>query len=209
MSSPVARAKLSRERILSAALAIVDEEGLDALSMRRLGRALSVEAMSLYRHFRSKADLLDGLHEAVLARISVPPRTGDWRADAKAEALAFRDALVLHRGAIAVFVTRAAVTEGSLAHLERGLGLLVDAGFEPAVALRAFQSLYTLVVGHCAFHYGQADAEERPIDYAALPLEDFPNLFALGAEDYAPDAELELGLDAMLDGLARRLDDTR
>lgn len=201
----MARAKLSRERILSAALAIVDEEGLGALSMRHLGRALSVEAMSLYRHFRNKADLLDGLHEAVLARIEVPARTGDWRADAKAEALAFKAALVAHRGAIEVFVTRAAVTEASLAHLERGLALLVDAGFEPVVALRAFQSLYTFVVGHCAFHYGLVDEDERAVDYAALPLERFPNLFALDAEDYDPDAELELGLDAMLDGLAARL----
>jgi len=191
--------------VLRAALSVVDEEGLSALSMRRLGRELSVEAMSLYRYVRNKGDLLDGLHETVLAQMRTPELSGDWLRDAKAVALAFRDALYEHREAIPVFVTRAAVTPGSLMQLERGLAILRGAGFPPVMALSAFQALYTLVVGSVAFHYGPSASEEEAPDFSALPADTFPNLRGLDLATYDADEELELAIDAMLAGLASRL----
>lgn len=195
---------LSRSRVLAGALALVDAEGLSALSMRRLGRELGVEAMSLYNHVRNKADLLDGVHEAVLDAVATPPRTSDWRRDARAFALAFRDALASHANAVPLFVSRPAVTPGSLRHMERGLAILIEAGFDAATALTAFQAIYTLVVGHAAFHFGAEPISwSEPLDRAQMPI-----LAGLGPviDAHDPDSELELGLDAMLDGLAARLD---
>ena len=196
--------RLSRERVLTAALTIVDAEGLGALSMRRLGRALGVEAMSLYRHVRNKSDLLDAVHDHVLSQMVVPRRGGRWRRDAAAMALAFRDVLYEHANAIPLFLERPAVTAGSLAHFERGLAILVDAGLEPLDALRVFQAIYALVVGHCAFHFAPNEGEAEAVDYAALDADVFPILSSLDLEDYDPDTELDLALEALLRGVKAR-----
>jgi len=73
-----ARSPLSRARVLDAAVELADREGIDAVSMRRLGQELGVEAMSLYTHVRSKDDLLDGMAEAVVARIPADPHGDGW-----------------------------------------------------------------------------------------------------------------------------------
>src|SRR5258706_5684902 len=109
------RVALSRERVLEAALQIVDREGLEAISMRRLGDALGVEAMSLYNHVPNKAAVLDGVFERVLAELPVlKPGRKSWRAVLKAQALALRDVLAAHPNALPLFATRPAVTEASL-----------------------------------------------------------------------------------------------
>src|SRR3954470_15957682 len=99
---------LSRERVCTEALALVDDEGLEALSMRRLGARLGVEAMSLYRHVRNKADLLDSLHSAVLT--DLPPLRAadieDWRSLLSALAHGLRKALLRHPNVVALFATR-------------------------------------------------------------------------------------------------------
>src|SRR3954454_24006069 len=94
------RDPLTRDRVLRAAVDVVDREGLGALSMRRLGQELGVEAMSLYRYVPSKADLLDGVYGAILADIVVPKKAAaEWRKTARAYARAFRKALVAHPNA--------------------------------------------------------------------------------------------------------------
>jgi len=74
------RAPLSRDRVLRAAVALADTSGISALSMRKLGEALGVEAMSLYNHVASKGDLLDGMIDIVFSEIDLPSGDGDWRA---------------------------------------------------------------------------------------------------------------------------------
>ncbi|MEZ4337273.1 MAG: hypothetical protein R3B82_11660 [Sandaracinaceae bacterium] len=96
-------------------------------------------------------------------------------------------------------MSRSAATRGSLLHLERGLEILVGAGFAPLDALRIFQGIYALVVGHCAFHYGPG--EDAPIPEDALDPEAMPILVSLDLTDYDPDAELEVTLEAMLRAL--------
>ena len=203
MARSKVKTPLARGRVLGAALTIVDEEGLSGLSMRRLGRALGVEAMSLYHHVRNKADLLDGVHEQVLARMKVPRPTGDWQEDAARMAFALRDVLRAHANALPIFLARPAVSAGSLAHFERGLRLLVEAGFEPEIALQVFQAIYALVIGHCAFHFGPTDESE--LAPPSFDPERHPTLFALDLEDYDPETELELGVRALLAGVAPRL----
>ncbi len=200
------RTPLTRARILEAALALVDAEGLDALSMRRLGAELSVEAMSLYHHVPSKAALLDGLHEVILSAVDLP-RGGDWIEALRAGARSFRAALTAHPHALPLFATRPAVTEGSLRHVESALALLRRAGFDAGEGAGAFQALVSFVVGHTLAELAPpAGADRSRPRYEALSRDDFPNVIdaadALAAQ--GEDEGFELGLDLLLTGLAAR-----
>jgi AcrR family transcriptional regulator len=170
---------LTRDRVLEAALALLDRDGLDALSMRRLGEALGVEAMSLYNHVPNKAALLDGLHERILALVEPPPRTNDWQLYARHQARALHQTLCAHPGAITLFATRPARTPASLARFEQYLAMLVAAGFTPDHAVHVVQIVMAFVVGHAMWTVSTTEPDDR--DDAS--------------------AELELGLDAFLRGL--------
>src|SRR4029078_10882773 len=97
---PAARSPLNRERVLHAAVAIADRDGIAGLSMRRLGRELGVEAMSLYNHVAGKDDLERGIVEVVLAEIENPRPGSDWKAEIRNTAVSSHDAFVPHRGAV-------------------------------------------------------------------------------------------------------------
>src|SRR5437870_5886259 len=90
------RPHLSRKRILRAALQVMDQEGLEAVTMRRLGRELGVEAMSLYNHVKDKEAILEGILEVVMAEFEFPEETGDWEADVRAGARAWRRLMIAH-----------------------------------------------------------------------------------------------------------------
>ncbi len=202
------RAPLTRDRVLRAAVEVVDREGVDALSMRRLGQQLGVEAMSLYRYVPSKADLLDGIHEAILAEVVAPRPAREWRKTARAYARAFRSALVAHPNAVSLFATRPAVTSASLRHVEGGFALLREAGFDIGDAVSAFQVLVSFVVGHTLASHAPAREDERStLDYRDLEPSEFPALVEaageLGNRDL--EKEFEFGLDVVLEGLASKL----
>lgn len=206
------RAPLSRERILETALSLVDREGLEALSMRRLGVELGVEAMSLYRHVPSKAALLDGLHETILAEMPAPRRGKAWLDSLRAMARAFRRVLLSHPHAVPIFATRPAVTHASLRHVEAALSLLRDAGLGARDSVSAFQVLVTFIVGHALAEVGpmvSGEAAEPP--YQSLSAEEFPHLTAALADldDHDAAAEFEVGLDLFLAGLRARIERSR
>src|SRR4249920_4005972 len=94
------REKLSRDRIIDTALQIMDDEGLDAVSMRRVGRELGVEAMSLYHHVRDKDDLLMAIRERVLSEFVDPGTDGDWEMRVRRGARSWREVLRAHPNAI-------------------------------------------------------------------------------------------------------------
>jgi AcrR family transcriptional regulator len=169
---------LTRERILEAALEHADEHGLAALSMRKVAARLDVEAMSLYRHIRNKADLLDGLYDHLVGQVVVADTGDDWRSRTAATAHTFRDVLATHPRLVPLVATRAASTQRSLAVLERGVAALEAAGFAADASVHAFQTVFCFVIGHCVFHM----ADGTP-----------PDPFA--------DAEFEAGLQAILRGL--------
>jgi AcrR family transcriptional regulator len=165
---------LSRERILDVALSIVDKEGLDALSMRRLGDALGVEAMSLYNHVPNKQALLDGIHERILSSVEAPPRTDDWKVYARHQARSLHKTLCAHPNAVVLFATRPAGTTESYARLDAYLEMLRAAGFMPTESRSVIQIVLAFVVGLSMWTVGTADPSDR---------------------------ELEIGLDALLTGL--------
>jgi TetR/AcrR family transcriptional regulator, tetracycline repressor protein len=201
------REPLTRERVLGAALTIVDGEGLSALSMRRVGEALGVEAMSLYNHVPGKAALLDGVFELILAELPPARRHRSWKESLRERALALAGVLRAHPNALPLFASRPAVTPASFEHVEQALQTLHDAGFSPHDALSVFQILVAFVVGHTL----QAETpippeEESHPAYEALREDTFPRVRELAAllPDRDVEEELAMGVDALLEGLDRR-----
>ncbi|MEO1268258.1 MAG: TetR/AcrR family transcriptional regulator C-terminal domain-containing protein, partial [Myxococcota bacterium] len=132
------KGRLSRKKILAAAVQVMDRDGLKTLSMRRLGVELGVEAMSLYRYVANKSALLDGIFETILGELKAPVGSGDWRTDVRHTARQFRAVLEAHPNAVLLFATRPAVTPASLDFVEASLAILIDAGFSPHNAMTAF-----------------------------------------------------------------------
>jgi AcrR family transcriptional regulator len=146
---------LTRERIVAAAVELVDRHGLPALSMRKLAGALDAGAMSLYRHFRDKDELLDAMADAILAGASPPEpsetpesqMTNDWRDVARAAAAGMRATLLAHPGVAPLLLHRPPIGPNSFQAMEVSLAWLRAAGFDQAEAPRAFQAIVTYVLG--------------------------------------------------------------
>jgi AcrR family transcriptional regulator len=206
------RAPLSREKVLRAALRMADRGGIASLSMRRLARALRVEAMSLYNHVASKEDLLDGLVELVASEIEPPAPGGDWRAAMRRRATSAHAVLMRHPWATMLLVSRANVGPNMLRYVDATIGCLREAGFSYPMADHAWNALDAYVYG---FTLQKLSFPFDPAEYAAaaegflhaIPVEQFPYLNGMSQEVIAGRHDgvhqLELGLDLLLDGLER------
>ncbi|HSS00130.1 MAG TPA: TetR/AcrR family transcriptional regulator C-terminal domain-containing protein [Kofleriaceae bacterium] len=193
------RRPLTREAILDAAVELLDRHGLEKLSMRRLGAALGVEAMSLYNHIPDKRELLDGIHERILLSLETPGHTRSWQAYARHQAVALHRALLAHPHAIPLFATRPAATPAAIERLDRYLEVLLGAGFKPLDALSVVQLVAQLVVGHAMW---TNSVEVIVIDEPAPPhVQQVERVL----DRWSPDRELELGIDALLHGFERLL----
>ena len=207
------RAGLSRGLILDAAVALVDREGLDGLSMRKLGAALGVEAMTLYHYVPSKAALLDGLVEWVLQHSATPAALADgpsWDRTLRRYAEALRTTLLGHPGVLPLFFTRPAVTPQSLQALETGLRVLTEAGFAPPTALDMINVLSIFVVGHAMAEASTPELSRRggpgsAAGLAQLNAGELPLVIQTArlAQDTDDESRFLFGLDALLFGFAR------
>ncbi|MEU6881485.1 TetR/AcrR family transcriptional regulator C-terminal domain-containing protein [Streptomyces sp. NPDC046712] len=199
------RAGLTRQAVLEAALQLVDREGLKALSMRRLGAELGVEAMTLYHHVPNKIALLDGVIEQVVAE-AVPPEFGaaTWRDDLSAYAHALIAALGAHPHAVPLLLSRPAMTPRNLRTLEAVVGMLYEAGFPLPRTLDVLYSLTSFVVGHAAAQAGDVGGTGS---MAALDPEAYPLLVGAAREagEDAAQARFAFALDALLSGFEREL----
>lgn len=126
---PADRPTLTRERVVSEAVALADDTGLAALSMRALARRLGVEAMSLYHHVRDKSALLDAMLDTVLTEMHLPGPDGDWRAELHRRSVSGRAALRRHRWAVGLMGSRRTPGPATLAHRDALVGCLLAAGF--------------------------------------------------------------------------------
>jgi AcrR family transcriptional regulator len=204
---------LDRQRILEAALDLVERDGLDALSMRKLGNGLSVEAMALYHYFPSKAALVDGLVGVVLGRLELPePRPGqDWAAVVRQVARSFRDLGTAHPNIFPLLATIGLDNPASLAPAEAVLAVLTGAGLKAGSAFDAFVALKSYVVGYTLWAIGDRAARQRRADVSCVVVDiggaDYPRLAELAGWLAARhlDAEFEAGLDLLIDGIRARL----
>lgn len=206
---PVA-SPLSRDVIVAEALAVVDEEGLDALTVRRLADRLGVTMMALYWHVRDKAQLLDLVGEAVLAEMALPDRTGNWQADLRSLLHAARNTVKRHPNAAVLGFGRARYGPSGLAMFEHLLTILAEAGFDDEQSGLAYMALYTLLRGNWSSESSaRLDAEQLVAyrDYlTSLPSGSFPHAVAIGPQLFRtdPQAFFDYGLDTLIAGLEAR-----
>ena len=209
-----ARQPLSRERVVRAAMALADAGGIDALTMRRLGDELGVEAMSLYKHVANKDDLIDGMTDAVFAEIELPSGATDWRTAMRERAVSVRAALSRHPWATHLMQSRTSPGPATMRHHDTVIGALRSAGFSVALTAHAFSALDSYIYGFALqqwslpFETGEQTAELAEAILAQFPAEAYPHLAELTVQhvlqpgyDYGD--EFEFGLDLVLDGLER------
>jgi AcrR family transcriptional regulator len=206
------RAPLSRDRVLCAAVALADAGGMPAVSMRRLGQALGVEAMSLYNHVASKSDLLDGMIDIVFGEIDLPDGDGGWRAQMRRRAISARQALRRHPWAIGLMESRTSPGPATLHHHEEVLGCLRRAGFSVELTAHAYSLLDSYIYGFALqeaslpFGTGQEAAQVAQQIYGRFSAGQYPYLTEIAMAhvvqpgyEYAD--EFETGLDLILDSL--------
>ncbi len=210
----VRRAPLSRDQVLQAAVALADQNGIEALSMRKLGQVLGVEAMSLYNHVTSKSDLLDGMIDAVFSEIGLPAGDAGWKPAMRQRAISARAALARHQWAIGLMESRTSPGPATLRHHDAVLGCLRKAGFSLEMTGHAYSLLDSYIYGFALqeaslpFNTAEETAEVAREIAGQLPAEQYPHLteLAIGhvlrpGYDYGD--EFEIGLDLILDALER------
>ena len=217
----ISRPRLTRHDVLSTALRLIDDDGVETLSMRRLGRALDRDPMRLYRFAASKEELLDGVVELVLAELEVPSSApaNAWADVLRTTAHRYRRIALRHPNVVSLLVTRPLATPlglrplGTLRPLEALLELLVSAGFDARGALHAYRLYMGFLQGHVltelqerVHNPDETDALLR-LGLYRLPPREFPRLRSLAPMLAAYDGaqELDEGLEIVLGGLQRQL----
>ncbi len=146
------RGHLSRERVLDAAIRLADAGGLGALSMRKLGHELGVEAMAIYYHFANKERVLDGIVDLVFAEIELPVAGADWKTAMRRRAISVRDAMARHQWAIGMMESRVNPGPANLRHHEAVIGSLLAGGFDMTMAAHAYAVLDAYIYGFALTH---------------------------------------------------------
>ena len=213
------RDPITREAIVQKALELLDRDGLDALSMRRVAEELGTGAASLYWHVGSKDGLLDLVLDEVIGEQHVPdPEPERWPEQLKEVAHDLRRTILRHRDIVRLSIGRLPLGPNALRWSDRVLAILRAGGLPDAVAVTAHQLLISIVLGFAIDETGEGGhppADQPPPetaaatarDYlAALPGERFPNLVALSGHfaDADADQQFELLLDIFVAGLAQR-----
>jgi len=208
------RAPLTRQRIAAAALRFVDEHGEAALSMRKLGAELGVEAMSLYNHVANKDDLLDAVGELLYVEVLeayAPDPEGSWHDDLREMAVVYRAAAHRHPNALPILIDRVTSSPVKYEFLARCYSIFTKAGFDTKTAALAFDISASWVVGAIRQEVGlmaQLEAHGQPLSRSELPPElqgvvDFTNACLA----WSPTQRFEFGLETVVAGLERRLAD--
>ena len=209
------RLPLSRDRVLLAGVSFADKYGIGLLSMRKLGEAVGVEAMSLYNHVANKDELLDGMVDLVFSEIELPAAGAEWKTAMRQRAVSARKVLSRHPWAIALMSTRVSPGPATLRHHDAVIGSLRAAGFSVAMTAHAFSALdcyiYGFALQEATLPFGDTDEETAQVVHTMMerfPAEDYPHLAEFTVEHvlrpgYDYGSEFEFGLDLVLDGLER------
>ncbi|QYX78488.1 TetR/AcrR family transcriptional regulator [Streptomyces akebiae] len=208
------RETLSRQRVLHAAVELADTGGLETLSMRRLGEAVGVEAMSLYNHVANKEDLLDGMVDLVFGEVDLPSPGDDWRPAMRRRAISMREVLSRHRWAIGLMESRSAPGPATLRHHDAVLGCLREAGFSLTLTAHAISVLDSYIYGFALqektlpFDTPAETAELAESIMSGFDDGEYPYLTEMATvhvmrPGYAYGDEFEFGLDLILDGLGQ------
>ncbi|MGH2736757.1 MAG: TetR/AcrR family transcriptional regulator C-terminal domain-containing protein [Actinomycetota bacterium] len=218
------RAPLSHRRVIEAALRFVDDHGLEALSMRKLGSELGVEAMSLYNHVPNKDAILEGIVELVFDEIEIPPeKAEEWTDRLRQMALSFRSIALAHPNVFPLLVHQTNCTPAVMRPLEAALRSLESAGISGRDALYAYRAAVGFIMGYLNAHISGFLSDPDELRQRSEELERLPESEFREVRRHIPHiiksdsrAEFEFGLDIFLAGLEqylagrpRRIDMTR
>jgi AcrR family transcriptional regulator len=194
--------KLSRDVVLDAALKFVDDHGVQALSMRKLGAALGVEGMALYYYLPNKDALLDGLAERVTSGIidNAPAPDLAWREWIRQFAAGLRRTLLKHPAVLPLVATRDVMSPAFLMAFETALAVLNS--FEPKQAVHVFNTVTTFVLGHVLAEAGRTDGPPPQLP-GGYPL--IERAMRAGAGDGDDDERFHFAIQALVDGFERRI----
>ena len=210
------RTPLSKDRVLEAAVALADAQGIDALTMRNLAADLGVEAMSLYYHVSNKDEILDGMVDHVVAQIEIQPAGDDWKIGMRRQIMAARAVMAQHPWAIGVLESRKQISPAVMRYFDTVGGLFRQGGFSVDLMHHAVHALGSRMLGFTQELFDDSGDDQADMDEAALKhlKEGFPNIAAIveeiqhqeetivgsGCDD---DVEFRFALDIILDGLER------
>jgi AcrR family transcriptional regulator len=212
-SSDGIRRPLSRQRVLGVAIALADRDGVGSLSMRKIAQELGVEAMSLYHHVASKDDILDGIVDLVLSDIEVPASGTDWKTAMRERAISAHAVLLAHPWAALLIMSRFNIGPGMTRYLDATLGRLRDGGFSIEGALDAWHTLdshlygFTLQELNLPFEVEETQQVSANV-LSRLPADEYPHVVEVITKimQTGRDENFEFGLDLILDGLERTVD---
>jgi AcrR family transcriptional regulator len=210
------RARLTRDRVLRAALELADDSGIESLSMRRLASELGVVPMALYKHVANKEELLDGMVDLVIGEIDPPVPGADWKRAIRERILSARRALLRHPWARRALETRTTPTPVVLAYQDSMIGLFRDAGFSLDLTHHVLHAIGSRIFGFTQELYEDSNtANEAPQEITPELANAFPHIAEIvrlishdsdsvvGAAGCDDQFEFEFALDLLLDGIER------
>ncbi len=208
------REPLNGERIVAAALALADREGVESLSMRKIARELGVQAMSLYNHVANKEEILDELVEHIVAEIEVPSLEDDWKIAMRKRGISAHEMLLRHPWAIMTMMTRANAGPAMLRYVNATLGSLREAGFSYELADHIWHAMdnhiYGFTLQEVNFPFEEADYADAAKEFMpSFASDEFPYFTELATlimeKKHSGIHDFTFGLDLILDGLERYL----
>jgi AcrR family transcriptional regulator len=210
------RPRLSRERLMDAAIRLADAGGIGQLSMRRLAQELGVEAMSLYYHVANKDDLMNGIADRVVGEIELPAADAAWKPALRRLALSAYEAFTRHPWAASLVLSGAGTTPARVRYMEAVLGTLRRAGFSAGMTDHGYHAIESHIMGFTLWEVGMNLGTRDDLARLAtgflesLPARQFPHIeehirWHLQPADPSDEGEFAFGLDLILDGLERML----
>jgi AcrR family transcriptional regulator len=207
------RLPLSRDRILHAALELADKDGIESLTMRKLGQGLGFEAMSLYNHVANKDDVLDGILDLVLGESEPPSPAGDWDAAIRTSAISVHEALRRHPWSCTLLMAPGRVRPARLRYMDSLLGRLREAGFSAETTYHAYHVLDGYIFGFSLWETSHTYTAEEVSNFEAkfaktITADAYPYLHEHAQQHFndGPHRKVsafEFGLDLIVDGLKK------
>jgi TetR/AcrR family tetracycline transcriptional repressor len=213
------RDPITPDRLADTALQLIDQQGIEGLTVRSLAQALGVGTMTIYWYVRNKEEVLDLVADRILAGVDIPAPGGDWRVAARAVALAVRQRMMTHARAVGVMVGRGSFGPNGMRMMDGALAIFRVAGFDDVEAADAYFAFSNYVTGFCLMQTtavavaGQPDVDRRTYaqmvaNYiASLPPELYPNLQAAAPRIFTAslDDRFDFGVECLIAGLEARL----
>jgi AcrR family transcriptional regulator len=206
------RAPLSRDRVLSAAVSLADEGGIESLTMRKLAQKLGVEAMTLYYYVANKDDILNGIVDVVVSEIEAPARDPDWKAALRKSAISAHEVLLHHPWACGLMMSPPRVRPARLRFMDSVLRSLWEAGFSAELTYLAYHAFDSHILGFTLWEVGYSTGMAEPPNFIPNFLETLPAEYPylaqhaeqhLTGSSHHDEGEFEFGLDLILDGFEK------